>query len=170
MAPKARRRCLRRIPAGGYFQDTVAVAAADAKFQRNAEAAFVDDTWKVTPKLTLSLGLRYELVPPFTDQINNLFTVYVPHIYHTAGAPQSDWPYFVRQGNCQDAYTANPPIPIRWDANPAIVTPAVCSNGLLPDALMKTRYKDFAPRFGHRLFARFQDRDSHRLRNLLQPG
>ena len=52
----------------GYsFQDTVAVAAADAKFQRNMEAAFIDDTWKITPKLTLSLGLRYELTPPFTD-------------------------------------------------------------------------------------------------------
>jgi len=92
--------------------------------------------------------LRYELTPPFVDQVNNLLTVYVPHIYHSAGAPQSDWPYFVRQGNCDNAYTANPPIPIRWDANPAIVTPAVCSNGLLPDALMKTRYTDFAPRFG----------------------
>ena len=49
----------------GYpFQSTVAVAAAYATFQRNMEAAFVDDTWKVTPKLTLSIGLRYELTPP----------------------------------------------------------------------------------------------------------
>ena len=95
----------------GYsFQDTVAVAAADAKFQRNMEAAFIDDTWKVTPKLTLSLGLRYELTPPFVDQIDNLLTVYVPHIYHTAGAPKSDWPYFVRQGNCRDAFNAPPPL------------------------------------------------------------
>ena len=52
------------------------------------------------------------------------------------------------KATARNAYTANPPIPIRWDANPAIATPAVCSNGLLPDALMNTRYKDFAPRFG----------------------
>src|SRR5947208_7987712 len=45
-----------------------------------------------SPKLTLSLGLRYELTPPFVDQVGNLFTVYVPHIYHTPGAPKSDWP------------------------------------------------------------------------------
>jgi len=135
---------------GAPFQSTVAIAAADAKFQRNMEAAFIDDTWKVTPKLTLSLGLRYELTPPFVDQENNLFAVYVPHIYHSQGAPQSDWPYFVRQGNCTDAYNANPPIPVRWDNpnNPSAPTPAVCSNGLLPDALMKTPYKNFAPRLG----------------------
>jgi hypothetical protein len=133
---------------GDINQATVAITVAQAAFQRNTEAAFVDDTWKVTPKLTLSLGLRWELVPPFTDQIPNLFIVHVPHEYHSAGAPQSDWPYFVREGKCDNAFTANPPIAIRWDANPAIATPAVCSNGLLPDALMKTRYTDFAPRFG----------------------
>ncbi len=128
---------------GDSYQDTVAVAAANAQFQRNAYAAFIDDTWKVTPKLTLSLGLRYELTPPFTDQLNNLFIVYVPHNYVTPNAPQSDWPYFVRQGNCSDPYNANPPISVRWT-----LTPAVCSNGLLPNQLMDTRYTDLAPRFG----------------------
>jgi hypothetical protein len=128
---------------GDVFQSTIAVAVASAQFQRNAEAAFVDDTWKVTPKLTVSMGLRYELTPPFTDLTNNLFIVHVPHIYFTPNAPQSDWPYFVRQGNCTDPYNASPPISIRWT-----VTPAVCSNGLLPNQLMGTRKRDFAPRLG----------------------
>jgi hypothetical protein len=128
---------------GDVFQSTVAVAAAQAAFQRNAFAAFVDDTWKVTSKLTLSLGLRYELTPPFTDQTNNLFIVHVPQIYSTPGIPQANWPYFVRQGNCTDPYNASPAISIRWT-----VTPAVCNNGLLPNQLMNTRYTDFAPRFG----------------------
>jgi Carboxypeptidase regulatory-like domain len=127
---------------GDIYQATVAVLPANVQFQRNTEAAFVDDTWKVKPNLTLSLGLRYELTPPFTDLINNLFIVHVPHIYETPGAPQSDWPYFVRQGNCTDPYAANPAIPIRWAK-----TPAQCSNGVLPNQLMKTRYTDFAPRF-----------------------
>jgi hypothetical protein len=128
---------------GDIFQSTVAVSAANVLFHRNAEAAFVDDTWKITPKLTVSLGLRYELTPPFTDSINNLFIVHVPHIYFTPNAPKSDWPYFVRQGKCTDPYTASPPISVRWT-----VTPAVCSNGLLPNQLMNTPYKNFAPRFG----------------------
>jgi hypothetical protein len=128
---------------GDVYQSTLAVAAAQAAFQRNAEAAFIDDTWKVTPKLTLSIGLRYELTPPFTDQLNNLFIVHVPQIYATPGVPQSNWPYFVRQGNCTDPYNANPPVSIRWT-----LSPAVCNNGLLPKQLMDTRYTDFAPRFG----------------------
>lgn len=103
----------------------------------------MDDTWKVTPKLTLSLGLRYELVPPFEDQTNRLFAVYVPHIYMTPGAPQSDWPFFVRQGDCTDPYAGPPAISIRWAENAAR-----CSNGLLPNALMNTPYNNFAPRFG----------------------
>jgi hypothetical protein len=128
---------------GDIFQSTIAVAAAQADFQRNNWAAFVDDTWKITPKLTVSMGLRWELVPPFTDLTNNLFIVHVPKIYFTQQAPQSDWPYFVRQGSCTDPYTAPPPVSIRWTK-----TPAVCSNGLLPNQLMNTRYTDFAPRFG----------------------
>jgi outer membrane receptor protein involved in Fe transport len=43
------------------------VALASANFQRNAYAAFADDTWKVIPKLTLSLGLRYELTGDSDD-------------------------------------------------------------------------------------------------------
>jgi len=128
---------------GDVYMATVAVSAANVLFHRNAEAAFVDDTWKITPKLTLSVGLRYELTPPFTDSINNLFVVFVPNNDFAPQQPQSRWPYFVRQGSCSDPYTANPPIAVRWTK-----TPAVCSNGLLPNQLMNTRFTDFAPRFG----------------------
>jgi hypothetical protein len=135
---------------GNIYQSTLALQAAAADFQRNNFAAFVDDTWKVTPKLTISLGLRWELVPPFTDLTNNLFIVYVPHNYITPNAPKSDWPYFVRQGSCQDAYAGPPPIAIRWNlkASAGLETPVTCSNGLLPNQLMQTRYNDFAPRLG----------------------
>jgi len=128
---------------GDVYEATVAVSAANVLFHRNIEAAFVDDTWKITPKLTISLGLRWELTPPFTDAINNLFIVSVPNNDFAPQQPQSRWPFFVRQGSCSDPYTANPPIAVRWTK-----TPAVCSNGLLPNQLMDTRYTDFAPRFG----------------------
>ena len=128
---------------GDLYQSTVAFQDAVANFQRNAYAGFVDDTWKITPKLTVSLGLRYELTPPFVDQLNNLFTVAIPHIIAASNQPASLEPYFVRQGNCSNAFTANPPIPFTW-----AVTPAVCSNGQFASALQKTRYNDFAPRVG----------------------
>ena len=133
---------------GNIYQANLALQAAQADFQRNNFAAFIDDTWKVTPKLTISIGLRWELVPPFTDLTNNLFIVHVPTLYFAPQAPKSAWPYFVRQGNCQDAYAGPPPIALRWNLKPAVETPVTCSNGLLPDQLMQTRYNDFAPRLG----------------------
>src|SRR5271154_1111166 len=130
---------------GDMFQSTVAFQAANANYQRNVEAAFIDDTWKITPKLTLSLGLRYELTPGFTDTTNNLFQIAIPQILAVSAVPQSSglWPYMIRQGNCSNPYTASPSIPFVWAQ-----TPAVCSNGLEDNQLLKTRYNDFAPRVG----------------------
>jgi hypothetical protein len=126
---------------GDLFQSTVAVAIANAAYQRNAYAAFADDTWKFTPKLTFSLGLRYELTPPWTDTKGDLFTVAIPQLYFGANAPSSvPYPFFMRQGHCTDPYAG---LNIRWT-----MTNAVCSNGAYPDQLMKTAYKDFAPRVG----------------------
>ena len=126
---------------GNLFQSTVVVAIANAAYERNVEAAFIDDTWKITPKLTLSLGLRYELTPPWTDTKGDLFTVAIPQLYFGANAPSSvQFPYFVRQGDCTDPYAG---LSIRWTS-----TKAVCSNGSLPNQLMKTFYRDVAPRIG----------------------
>ncbi|MGA8595333.1 MAG: hypothetical protein WB676_11380 [Bryobacteraceae bacterium] len=108
---------------GDLYQSEAAVCIATADFQRNAYAGWIDDTWKLTPKLTLSLGLRYELTPPFYDTLGNLFTVYLPHIFNVAPAAPSTYPEFMRQGNCTNPYAG---INITW---PQITT--VCSNGVL---------------------------------------
>jgi hypothetical protein len=134
---------------GDLYQSTVAVAIASAKYQRNVEAAFFDDTYKIRPKLTLSLGLRYELTPPWTDTLGDDFTVALPKLQFGPGVPQSQWPYYVRQGTCTDPYHG---LSILWtksatDTSPTSPAP-VCSNGAYPDALMKTQYKNFAPRLG----------------------
>jgi len=39
---------------------------------------FFQDTWKVTPKLTFNLGLRYELITPFVDE-NDLIANFDPN-------------------------------------------------------------------------------------------
>lgn len=131
---------------------TVAVSVADANYVRNVEAAYVEDNYKLTPKFTISAGLRYELTPPWVDTVGNNFTVKIP-VMPVSGTvrgtiPQNQWPYFVRQGNCSDAYHG---LSINWTdstgkagttANP----PPVCSNGTLPDALMNTQYNNWAPR------------------------
>ena len=41
-------------------------------FQESSESAFIQDDWKVLPRLTLDLGLRWELNPPYTSAGNEL--------------------------------------------------------------------------------------------------
>lgn len=124
---------------GNLSVSTTAAAVADAKFQRNVEHAYIDDTWKILPRLTLSLGLRYEFTPPFTNTLGNYFTVEIPKFITTAGAPEEDWPFFVRQSGCTDPYEG---LRIHWTS-----TNAVCGGGL-DHNLMQTKYKSFAPRIG----------------------
>ncbi len=41
-------------------------------FQESSESAFFQDDWKVLPRLTLDLGVRWELNPPYTSAGNEL--------------------------------------------------------------------------------------------------
>jgi Carboxypeptidase regulatory-like domain len=47
---------------------------------------FVQDTWRMLPKLTLDLGLRYAFYPPVTDEANQLST-FSPQAYDPARVP-----------------------------------------------------------------------------------
>lgn len=130
---------------------TVAVSVANAHYVRNVEAAYVDDTYKVTPKLTISAGFRYELTPPWVDTLGDQFNIKIPVMPKRGDTtfPQSQWPYFVRQGNCTNAYQG---LSILWtvsrtNTSPTVPAP-VCSNGTLPDALLDTAKLNIAPRLG----------------------
>ncbi|HEX4164550.1 MAG TPA: carboxypeptidase regulatory-like domain-containing protein [Bryobacteraceae bacterium] len=47
---------------------------------------YVQDDWKVTPKLTLNLGLRYSFFPSPSD-VHNTINAFNPLYYNQAGAP-----------------------------------------------------------------------------------
>jgi hypothetical protein len=52
-------------PSGGQLSYTIASA-----FQQIYEGFFVQDDWRVTPKLTLNLGLRWEYESPMSERYN----------------------------------------------------------------------------------------------------
>src|SRR5215831_16899357 len=126
---------------GDLYQSEAAVSIANAKFVRNGWALYLDDTFKVTPKLTLALGLRYEITPPFYDTTRNVFSVFIPYEDRTPNVTDtSRYPKFIREGNCSgDPYEG---INIRW---PQI---GVLCDGRLGNALVQTDRNDFAPRIG----------------------
>ena len=116
-----------------------AVQIATAQFRNMSYGAYFDDVWKVTPKITVNFGLRYELTPPWEDQTGTLFTVAIPN--DIRGGPVADrnlHPYFLRQGS-GDPYEG---INIRW---PNIT---VKRDGTLGNRMVRTDKNDFAPRLG----------------------
>ncbi len=56
---------------------------------RNVEAAYFDDNYKITPKLTISLGLRYELTPPW---FNSLGQEFAPNLNNSPNYPSPNQP------------------------------------------------------------------------------
>ena len=58
---------------GNLRQSTVAVAVAYANNVRNVESGYVDDTYKFSPKVTISTCLRYELTPPWKRHVRQQF-------------------------------------------------------------------------------------------------
>lgn len=124
---------------GQVKRSEAAVSIASAKFRANSFAVYADDVWKVTPKLTVNMGLRYENTPPWEDQSGKLITVGIPAML---GVPQvadaSLHPYLERQGtgNFYDGLN------VVW---PAIQTRR---DGKLGNRLVQRDNLNFAPRLG----------------------
>jgi hypothetical protein len=131
---------------GQTFQAEAAVSIARAQFRATGFAFYIDDTWRVSNKLTLTLGLRYENTPPWEDQTGTLFNGIVPNDIRPTNplaavvADRSLYPYFMRQGaSRQNCYEG---INLRWtDID-------VRCNGSLGNRLVGRDNNDWAPRLG----------------------
>ncbi len=130
---------------GQPYQAEAAVSIAQADFRANTFFLYIDDTWKVTNRLTVNLGLRYENTPPWTDQTGTLFNAMVPNEVHptdyrSATAPQEMWPVFMRQSpSRQNCYEG---VSVRW---PDIT---VRCDGSYGARLVGRDNNDWAPRLG----------------------
>ncbi len=116
------------------------VSLAEIQFRAMSQGYYIDDTWKIHPKVSINWGVRYEFVPPYLDKTGNLVNMEVPFVDMTPNIQDmSRHPTFVRQGS-GDFYEG---FPIRFES-----TVKVARDGRLGDRLVASDKKNFAPRLG----------------------
>ena len=116
------------------------VSLATIHFRATSQYYYVDDTWKIHPKVTINYGLRYEFTPAWNDASGRLVNIHVPFFDNTPNvADRSRHPTFVRMGT-GDFYEG---IALRFD--PLI---QVARDGRMGDKLLADDRNDFAPRLG----------------------
>jgi hypothetical protein len=116
------------------------VSLATIEFRAFSQYFYFDDSWKITPRLTLNFGLRYEYTPPWKDLTGRLVNIFVPFADNTPNvADKSRHPVFIRMGS-GDFYEG---LSLRF--NPDI---QVARDGRMGERLIQADRNDIAPRFG----------------------
>src|SRR2546426_5455302 len=125
----------------GYeSQSQGSITLAEIKFRATSQAYYIDDTWKIHPKVSVNYGLRYEYTPPFLDLGGNLVNFYMPFVDTNPNvADLSRHPTLVREGK-GDFYEG---VSFRFD--PAV---KAARDGRLGDRLVADDKTNFAPRLG----------------------
>lgn len=149
--------CQGGVPAADYLLGVnnlfdSALALAQTELRGTSQAYFFDDTWKVTHKLTVSAGVRYEYVEPYTEKHDNVANIWWPPTNESAlpgflgstGATQLDQPVFVRPGSGN--FYAN--LPAQFVFGGGILTARTSNIPGMGQALYNYWKTDFAPRLG----------------------
>ncbi len=139
----------------GYMSNSIiAVALVSSDFRNSEWAAYLDDTWKVAPHLTVTAGLRWEVAQPMLDAsgrgVNVQLNESLPSVANVAD--MSKHPVYVRTGT-GDFYEG---IDFRyqpfWQGQKQTVAGSpelqIARDGRLGSRLIATDYNNFAPRLG----------------------
>lgn len=138
---------------GDTYNAITAVALARADFRNSEWAAYIDDTWRINPRLTISLGFRWEVAQPLLDKAglepNVQLNQPLPNVANVQDL--SKHPAYVRTGNTGGFYDG---IAFRyapyWSSAGATSGPPLQTvrDGRLGERLINTNFRNFAPRIG----------------------
>jgi hypothetical protein len=118
----------------GHFNNSEAqIGAPIANFRSNYFALYVQDNWKITPKLTLNYGLRWENDQPFLDKHDAIVNI-------DFRWDNSYEPIYVRAG-AGDPFEGNPAFRLAPDIQ-------YVRDGRFGRRAFNNDLNDFAPRLG----------------------
>jgi Carboxypeptidase regulatory-like domain/TonB-dependent Receptor Plug Domain/TonB dependent receptor len=124
---------------GNLSRTDLAVTLAAGDYHANSFAAYLDDAYKVTSNLTVTLGLRYEVVQPWKDYLGNEVNFqFQQPLPLAANVPANQHPVYVRtgSGNFYDGL------------NFRMAGVLTARDGRLGDRLINTDLNNWAPRLG----------------------
>jgi hypothetical protein len=132
---------------GNLFRAEAALALAESEFSANNLGFYVDDVYRMTPKLTLNIGLRWEWFQPYKDATQTSVNSVLAKLSNIANDPDpAAHPVAVRAGN-GDFYEGRQ---FRYVTriNGVDVPINAVRDGRLGDRLINNDFNNFAPRFG----------------------
>jgi Carboxypeptidase regulatory-like domain/TonB dependent receptor len=95
----------------GYPQNTSRdLGDTQAYLRQNSFGGYAQDDWRVSPRLTLNLGLRYEYGSPFTETRGNLLNLQ----YSTLSSPPPPQLVRVNQAVSPDTRNFGPRVGLAW--------------------------------------------------------
>ena len=118
-----------------------ATSLATTVFRATSQAYYAEDTWRATPKLTVNLGLRYEFIPPWYDQSQNVVNTITPQLLNTCCVTTPSLQPTLYRAGSGDFYTGHENV--RY-ASPIQVARANLNGG----RLVASDKTNFAPRIG----------------------
>ncbi len=128
---------------GEVFTPTRARTFSNGLLRSTPIGLYAEDTWKATPKLTLTLGIRYENTPPYSDKYRGAINV----IVFDSGVgpdrqviPGARVPVQIRPGD-GDFHQG---LPFHFHDG----IPLATGDSLLGHATVRRDNNDFAPRLG----------------------
>jgi hypothetical protein len=122
---------------GDMTSDAYQVGVPVGELRSSYFGAYFQDTWKVTPKLTVNYGLRYEYQQPWHDKYDHIVNVAI-------NWNNSFTPYYVRAGTGDPFGGAVPP---PYPTPPGFPLTLV-RNGQYGDTNIKPDHNNWGPRAG----------------------
>ncbi len=134
-----------------YSEDAVKISG---QWNNVSYAAYIQDNWRATHRLTLNLGLRWDGVP-HTYEANQQSSNFYPNLYNPANAATFDSHGDICSVNSVPACPGGPSPGLGSSPNPILAGVQFYTNGIgiggkngIPNGLVNNHWAAFGPRLG----------------------